>query len=464
MMTKPNWSKGLRDAETIFRSGLERADPRSMICRTLSCEGNTLSVRTETETASYDLSRYDSIVALGMGKAGAKMAAGLEAVLGDRLSGGIVAVKKGYTEKLKRTTLIEASHPVPDETSVSAANQILHYAQGLGEKTLAIVLISGGGSALLCAPYEGEGYVLTLEEKQIVTKALLGSGATIQEVNSVRKHLSRIKGGRLAQALAPASTLSLILSDVVGDDLDAIASGPTVPDRTTWHDARDVIARYHLEDAIPSAALRILDAGCAGLLPDTLKPEDPSFSLTRNVLIGTNYQSLLAAKERAVNLGYNAQVLTSRLTGEAREVALFFLGIGLEAAAHGSPVSAPACIIAGGETTVTLKGTGKGGRNQEMALAFLNGLRKLGTGVTLPDSARRLSFLSGGTDGSDGPTDAAGAVASAQVLADALAQGLDLDAYLANNDSYHFLAKCGGLLLTGPTNTNVCDIQVLIIE
>lgn len=463
-MTESNWSKGLRDAEAVFRSGLERADPRSIIRRVLSCDGDILLVHTETETASYDLSRYDSVVALGMGKAGAKMAAGLESVLGDRLSGGIVAVKTGYTEKLERITLIEASHPIPDETSVSAADRVLRYAKGLGDKTLAIVLISGGGSALLCAPYEGEGYAITLEEKRIVTKALLGSGATIQEVNTVRKHLSRIKGGRLAQALAPATTLSLILSDVVGDDLDAIASGPTVPDRTTWRDARDVIARYHLENTIPAAALGILDAGCAGRISDTPKSEDPSFSNTRNVLIGTNYQSLLAAQKTAVGLGYNTLVLTSRLTGEAREAALFFLGIGLDSAAYGSPVPSPACIIAGGETTVTLKGTGKGGRNQEMALAFLNGLRKLGTGITLPDAVRRLSFLSGGTDGSDGPTDAAGAVASAEVLSRALAQGLDPDAYLADNNSYEFYSKCGGLLMTGPTNTNVCDIQVLIIE
>jgi hydroxypyruvate reductase len=289
---------------------------------------------------------------------------------------------------------------------------------------------------------------------------LLRSGADIHEINCVRKHLSSIKGGRLARALVPATVLTLILSDVVGDDLDAIASGPTVPDVTTWQDAMDVIKRYRLDGNLPPAVLALLSAGCAGAVSDTVKGDDPAFSKTHNVLIGTNYQSLLAAEAKAIALGYTPLVLTSHLTGEAREAALFFLGIGLDVIANGVPVRPPACIIAGGETTVTLRGKGKGGRNQEMALAFLNGLKKLGIAN---EGGLRLSFLSAGTDGTDGTTDVTGAFASSEILDQAAVLALDSEAFLSNNDSYGFFSRTGGFLATGPTNTNVCDIQILVI-
>jgi glycerate 2-kinase len=320
-----------------------------------------------------------------------------------------------------------------------------------------ITLISGGGSALLCAPATGaDGRpLISLDQKKDVTRTLLACGATIHELNCVRKHLSRIKGGRLARAYAPAASLNLILSDVVGDDLDVIASGPTVPDPTTFGDALGVIRRYAIADRIPKAALQVLEDGAAGLHEETPKPGDPAFEKTTNVLIGTNHQALRAGEVKAVELGYSTLVLTSRLTGETREVGLALLGIGEDIAKSGFPLHPPACVIAGGETTVTLRGKGKGGRNQEMALAFLAALpRSLADGIF---------FLAASTDGNDGPTDAAGAFASLEIAGRARELGLDLNAALASNDSYRFHEQAGSLFRTGPTNTNVSDVAILLV-
>jgi hydroxypyruvate reductase len=445
-------------AEAIFRAALARVDPAVMVRSALRIEpgtsaSGTLVVHTELEEARYDLGSFDRILVVGFGKAGASMARGLEEVMGGRLSGGVVAVKEGHLERLTRIRLVEASHPVPDERSVQAASEILGLARDADERTLVVVLISGGGSALLCAPAEG----LSLADKTATTKLLLASGATIQEVNCIRKHLSAVKGGALASAFAPATVLSLILSDVIGDDLDAIASGPTVPDPTTWTDALAVARRRGIEASLPRAVIERLHRGLAGELPDTPKPGDAVFARTRNILIGTNRLALMAAEAKARELGYSTLALTSRLTGEAREAALAILGIGKDIAASGFPVARPACLLVGGETTVTLKGTGKGGRNQEMALAFLAALARS------PKDAEDLLFLAASTDGSDGPTDAAGAFASAAILTRARDAGFDPEVYLADNDSYSFFDRIGGLLRTGPTNTNVCDIQVLLV-
>jgi hydroxypyruvate reductase len=450
------------DAETIFRAGLARVDPIAMVREAVRVEGptpGTLVVESGPDSCRCDLGGFDTILVAGMGKAGSSMARGLEDALGDRIAGGLVAVKDGYLEELSRIRLIQSGHPVPDGRSEAAAREILAMAsggpggRGLDERTLIIVLISGGGSALLCAPAPG----LSLEDKAETTRLLLASGATIQEINCVRKHLSAVKGGRLAQAFAPATVISLILSDVIGDDLDAIASGPTVPDSTTWADALAVIERRGLASSAPAAAIELLRRGAAGELPDTPKLGDPAFSRARSVLLGSNALALMAAEEKARELGYSTLALTSRLSGEAREAALALHAIGEDIAASGFPLRRPACVLAGGETTVTLRGGGKGGRNQEMALAFLAATARS------PRASENLVFLAASTDGSDGPTDAAGAFASAPILSRARELGLDPEAYLADNDSYSFFDRAGGLLRTGPTNTNVCDLQVMII-
>ncbi len=451
-----NFDKAYADAESIFRAGLFRVDPASMIASTVSVEPAphpVLVVRTEIQEERVDLSRFDRIVVTGMGKASARMALGLESVLGDRISGGVVAVKTGHVETLARITLVEAAHPVPDESSVAAARAVLGVCGSPDERTLVIVLISGGGSAILCAPAEG----ISLADKAAATQLLLASGAAIHEVNCVRKHLSSIKGGRLAAAYAPATVLSLILSDVSGDDLDSIASGPTVPDPTTFADALGIARRYGIVDALPASVADRLIRGAAGEIPDTPKLGDPAFDRATTILLGSNRLALMAARARAEALGYSTLALTARLSGEAREAALMYLAVGKDVAASGFPLARPACFLAGGETTVTLRGKGLGGRNQEMALAFLDAMERF------PKDAGDLVFLAASTDGNDGPTDAAGAFASAEIVARAAAAGIKAADYLAANDSWHFFDRLGCLLRTGPTNTNVCDIQVLLV-
>lgn len=447
----------LRDAETIFRAGLMRVDPLAMMERVLTLAGDVLRVTTETECHSYDLTRYRRIFVLGMGKASARMALGLERLLGERITGGVVAVKEGYRETLSRIRLLEAAHPVPDERGVLAAREVLALAGQAWGGDLVIVLVSGGGSAILAAPVDVPGRRLTLADKQATTRALLACGATIHEINCVRKKLSAVKGGRLAAAIAPADCLGLLLSDVVGDDLDVIASGPTVPDSTSAADALAVLDRYGVRDVIAPEALAVLLDVVAGRAPETPKAGDPVFAGSRTVLIGTNFQALLAARDKAASLGYATLVLTSHLTGEAREMANLFLGMAKDIAEYAVPLPRPACVIAGGETTVTLRGPGKGGRNQEMALAFLSGL------AGEAKNAEEAVFLAASTDGSDGPTDATGAFASLAILRRGRELGLDARAYLKANDAYHYFEAVGQLLKTGPTNTNVCDIKVLVV-
>lgn len=447
------------DAESVFRAAVARVDPREMVSSRVRVSGGELSIDTEKVLVRRDLSNFDRVLVLGFGKASARMALGLEDVLGDRITEGLVAVKTGYCEALRRVRLLEASHPVPDGLSVTASRAILELARKADERTLVVVLVSGGGSAILCAPYDDGERALSLEDKAAVTRELLGCGADIRRVNTVRRHLSAVKGGRLAAALAPASVVSLVLSDVVGDDLSSIASGPVSPDPTTWADALGVVESFGIAERLPPSALNLLRDGAQGLLPDTPKPGDPVFDRVENIILGSNRQAAAAAEAKARELGYSTLNLGSRFTGEAREAALVWLGMALEAAEAGVPIGSPGCLVGGGETTVTLKGAGLGGRNQEAALAFLAGL-----GDADPRAAGRVCFLSAGTDGGDGPTDAAGAFADLGVLERARKAGLDPRAYLAANDSYHFFDRSGGLLRTGPTNTNVCDIQVLLVR
>lgn len=447
------------DAKEIFLKAVERVDPRRLLDYALSLEGGELSVRHAEGNFRYRLDDFRHIFVAGMGKASAMLAEKLEALLGARIEDGFVVAKALAGASCGRIRLAEAGHPVPDEASAAAGREVLALAEkarrceARGEACLVIVLISGGGSALLAAPTQG----ISLADKAATTQLLLGSGATIQEINAVRKHLSAVKGGRLAEAFAPASVLSLILSDVIGDDLDAIASGPTVPDPITWEDARRALSERGVWDKLPDTVRKVFAEGLAGLRPDTPKAGSPGFRATRTVLIGNNMLALKNAESEAQKRGYNTLLLTSRLVGEAREAAKLFLAFAGDVAQYGLPAARPACVLAGGETTVTLRGKGLGGRNQEMALAFLAEINPSKPGH------KDAVFLSAGTDGNDGPTDAAGAFASLGLSRKALDEGLDPRAYLFDNDSYHFFERIGGLLKTGPTGTNVCDIQILLL-
>lgn len=453
-----NNRKALEILESVFRAGLKRVDPLLMMKSQLSLNGDELVIDTGTERHSIDLRKVRRIIVTGMGKASARMALGLQEVLGDRIDAGIIAVKYGHTEVLDKIRLIEAGHPVPDRGSVNAANEIISLMKGAGEGDLVINLVSGGGSAVMSSPYSGAGGVqITLEEKQAVSKLLLACGAEIHEINCIRKHLSNVKGGRLAEMIYPARCLSLILSDVVGDNLDAIASGATVPDSTSFADAMNIVEKYSLAERMPGKVMDLLRSGAAGKVPDTPKPGSGIFDRVLNVLIGTNHHALLAAADEARRLGCSTEILTSVLTGEAREIAHFFVALGRDVCTWRESCNLPVCIIAGGETTVTLKGEGLGGRCQEMALSFINDLKKT------PQISEKIYFLAAGTDGNDGPTDAAGAFASMELFSRGRELGLDPEKFIAASDSYHYHEKTGGLLKTGPTGTNVCDIQILLV-
>jgi hydroxypyruvate reductase len=346
--------------------------------------------------------------------------------------------------------VLEASHPIPDEAGVVAAHRIKGLLSEAQADDLVLSVISGGGSALLVAPAEG----LDLAAKQAVTQLLLGCGASIQEINAVRKHLSQVKGGQLARAAAPASVINLMLSDVVGDDLDTIASGPFVPDRSTFQDVAAILARYNLTEKIPGAVWRYIERGLQGEVPETPKPDEPGFRQVLNLVVGSNYQALAAAAAAARHLGYRPLILSSQLTGETREVAKVHAALAKEVRASGHPVRPPACLISGGETTVTLKGHGRGGRNQEFALA---GALEL-AGMT------EVLLLAAGTDGSDGETDAAGALADGNTCARGTEAGLSAGVHLESHDAYPFFLRLGDLVMTGPTRTNVMDIQLVLIK
>jgi hydroxypyruvate reductase len=377
------------------------------------------------------------------------MAQALEEMLGDRISGGLVCVKDGHGVPLQRIEIREASHPVPDQRGVEAAGRILEMVQGGGENDLVLCVISGGGSALLTLPAEG----MNLEDLRGLTDQLLACGASIDEINTLRKHVSRVKGGRLAQAAHPATVVNLVLSDVVGDSLDVIASGPLSADPTTFADAREILERYEILERIPESVRRVIDAGGRGEVPETPKPGDVALDKVIHSIVGSNERSLQAAAAKAAQLGYQPLILSSLVEGEAREVARVLAAIAKQCRVSGVPVAPPACVLAGGETTVTLKGDGLGGRNQELALALALEL----------EGWPGIVGLSGGTDGTDGPTDAAGAVASHETIPKANTQGLDPRRYLAENDSYHFFDALGDLIRTGPTRTNVMDIQALLV-
>ncbi len=436
-----------KDAEVIFKYVLNTLDTESLVKKKVSINGPTLLV----DQREYNLGNYEHIYVIGGGKACAPMAKTIEEILGDRLDDGIVVVKYGHGLPLKKIKIVEASHPIPDANGIEGTSEILRLLSNTSEKDLIICLISGGGSALLVQPHKK----VTLEDIQTTSDALLACGATIDEINSVRKHLSIVKGGRLANASFPSTLITLILSDVIGDPLDTIASGPTVPDESTFGDACKVIVKYSLENLIPKSVNDILNKGQSGGADENPKHRDKVFINTQNVIIGSNKIALEAAKKKATDLGYNTIILSSMVQGESKEAAIFFSSIAKEVYRSGTPVSKPACIIAGGETTVTIKGDGKGGRNQEFALSAAIDI----------EGYKGIAVLSAGTDGTDGPTDATGAIVDSDTCKDARGKFcIKPDEFLSNNDSYNFFDKTGEHIITGPTLTNVMDIMISLIN
>jgi glycerate 2-kinase len=435
-----------QDARTIFEAGVAAAESYRAIARHLRLEQGTLLVAGK----SYHLDRYQRILVVGAGKASARMAQALEELLGNRISGGVINVKRGFAAPLRVIRVNEASHPLPDEAGLEGASAIVELAKQAGARDLIFCLISGGGSALLPAPADG----VILDEKIQTTQLLLDCGATIQELNAVRKHTSKLKGGRLASLAFPATVISLILSDVVGDSLDTIASGPTAADYTTFADCLRIVQKYALEERISPAVLQLLRSGASGAVQETPKPGDPVFAHVQNVIVGNNRLALEAARQKAQALGYKSLLLSSFIEGETRVVAALHGAVAKEIIASENPVQRPACVISGGETTVTVRGTGLGGRNQEFALAAARDI----------DGMSNVVILSGGTDGNDGPTDAAGALADGTTVGRGKALGLDAQMFLRNNDSYNFFKRLGDLLVTGPTFTNVMDLRVVVVE
>ncbi len=454
--------KAYQDLENIFKEALRSVEPKRLIRECMQLEGERLSITTSGGSLFIDLRDYEKIVVLGTGKATAAMAKAAEEILDGRITNGIISVKYKHTEPLCFIDTIEAGHPVPDANGVKAAERIERIATDADDQTLILYLISGGGSALLSSPItctvHSQTISLNLDDIQETTRVLLASGATIGEVNCIRKHLSSIKGGKLAVLGYPALQVSLILSDVIGDRLDTIASGLTVHDQTTYGDAMDILRKYGIMEKVPEKVITILEAGSLGLVPETPKAEDKIFHKVSNFIIGNNYAALQAAQKKALRLGYNTVVLSSQVIGEAKEVAKVFAGIAWDVRRAGIPVHPPACVIWGGETTVTLRGSGKGGRNQEFALSFLLELEER---YSYGDS--NIHMLAASTDGNDGPTDAAGAFVSSEILQKSRDMNMDAAKYLQNNDSYSFFEKVDSLLRTGPTNTNVCDIQMVIV-
>ena len=432
-------------AREIFMAGLKSADPLVAMQKNVCVRDDHLQIADR----SYRLSNLEKIFVVGCGKAAARMGLAVEDLLSDRIAGGIVVVKYGYGLPLRRIKVVEAGHPVPDEAGVDGARQITEVVRNAGQNDLVLFLISGGGSALFPSPADS----VTLTDKQSTTEALLQSGATIQEVNAVRKHISTLKGGRFAKLVAPAQVVSLILSDVVGDSIEAIASGPTAPDSTTYSDCLEIVRRYGLEDKIPHSVLDLLQRGAKGAVEETPKPSDPVFQKVQNVVVGSNRAALKAAERQAQVFGYHTRMLSSSVEGESRVVAKRHTALVKEIVRTDRSVRGPACVIAGGETTVTIRGDGLGGRNQEFALAAAIEI----------DGLDGIVVLSAGTDGIDGPTDAAGGIVDGSTIQRGRAKGLDASAFLNRNDSYHFLKATDDLFVTGPTFTNVMDLQVMLV-
>lgn len=435
----------------LFKASLVPVNPYEAVKKSIWMKGNLLTIGSGDEPdVKLNLDDYQRIFLVGGGKATAPMAKAMEDILEERISDGYINVKYGFTENLTRTEIVEADHPLPDQNGVDGTGKILRLIEEAGENDLVFSLISGGGSALLPHPSEG----ISLEEKQEVTKVLLKCGASIDEINAIRKHISSSKGGQMARAAYPATVVNLMLSDVVGDRMDVIASGPFVPDTGTFEESWRVFEKYGIED-IPSSVKEHVKKGMDGIIPDTPKTGEKIFEKVYNLIIGSNFLALEAVRQAAEKMGYSSLILSSMVEGETRDVARVHTAIAKELLKTGRPVNPPACIISGGETTVTIKGNGLGGRNQEFCLA---------AAVDISGLSQRVVILSGGTDGNDGPTDAAGGIVDPLTLEKGMELGLAAGDYLMNNDSYNYLKKVGDLLVTGPTNTNVMDVRIVLVR
>ena len=429
-------------ALTLVLEGIEAADPLVAIKRFFEKEGNELVIKKVK----------GDVYVVGAGKATGGMAKAVEEVLGDRIKAGIIAVPEELVNdvKLSKIKVLGSTHPKASEKSVRAGKEIVNLVKNASEEDLVIALFSGGGSALVEYPVNG----VSIEDIGEVSIALMNAGADIFELNTVRKHLSLFKGGWLAKHASPSSMLCLMISDVVGDRMDTIASGPTVPDPTTFKDALKVLKKYKLYDKAPRSVISYIEKGVKNEVPETPKPGDPIFKRVINRVVASNIISLNSMRRKASELGYNTLILTSMLEGEAREVGKVIAGIAKEVKASGNPIPPPAVILAGGETTVTVRGKGRGGRNQELALS---------AALTI-ENLEGIAIASVGSDGRDGPTDAAGAIVDGTTAIIAKKRGLDPYIFLAENNSYEFFKAVGGHVTTGYTGTNVNDLIVIVVE
>lgn len=432
-------------AEKIFMAGVRSVLPEKLITGIMKLEGNLL-IAGENK---IPLDNIKNIYVIGAGKASAAMGHYVETILGSRITGGHIVVKHGYSCKLKRIEVSEAGHPVPDAGGLRAAEDIVAISSRATENDLVICLISGGASALLADLPPG----ILPEELYIMNNLLIRCGASIHEINCIRKHLSRIKGGQLVRIIRPAALVTIILSDVIGNPLDVIGSGPTVPDSSTFGDALKVIEKYNLSSDITSGLLNYLKDGMNGLHPETPKPGDPLFEGALNILAGTNLTALKASKDKAISLGYKTFIIDAELNDDIESVceSVFNMAVSFK---NNKDIQKPACLLYGGEATVKVTGNGYGGRNQHLALSTALRLRNI-PGITL---------LSAGTDGTDGPTDAAGAVVDSDTVGKAVLLNEDPVNYLAEFNSYVFFKRFGGHIITGPTYTNVMDLVVVLIE
>lgn len=426
--------------QRVLAAALDAADPYRAVHRTIHRHQDRLMI----ENRLYELDRFRHIYLIAIGKASLRMAEAAGELLGERLSEGIVVTKEGHSGEALQLQVFTAGHPIPDGRSLLASDKILELLAKVQPQDLVVCLISGGGSALMTAPVAG----VSLDDLQQLTHLLLACGADITEINTLRKHLDRLKGGNLARLAHPAQLLTLVLSDVIGDPLEVIASGPTVPDPTTFGDALSVLERHAILEKAPPAIRLHLERGLAGEIPETPKPGDAIFNRVHNLVIGNNTMALQAALEQARREGFETLLLTTSLQGEAR-----LAGRWLAERARSCDMRRPVCLAAGGETIVTLRGKGLGGRNQEVALGAVVDLAEV-PGALLVTLA---------TDGGDGPTDAAGAAVSTDTLRRATALGMHPETYLENNDSYHFFEALGDLIKTGPTMTNVNDLAFVFL-
>lgn len=446
----------------LYSHAVTAVDPYQLVLEKANYQDPVLSIPGPGKMLHYDLSGYQQVLLIAVGKGAARMALAFEELLGARLTSGLAIVKPGHSERLTTVEIMEAGHPIPNENSLRAAYRIARTAREADEKTLVINCISGGGSALAVYPLEwtvGDTITsITLPELQQVFELLLGSGATVHEMNCCRKHLSGIKGGRLARFLYPATSINFYLSDVIGDQFDVIASGLLVPDNTTFMDVQQILNKYGLFEKLPATVQQLVSDGISGLVEETPSSGHYCFSKSVNILLANNRTALDAVQKRAAQLKLDTLLLNARLSGEAKEIGKFLFGTAMTLHEQVQQNGRPLLVLCGGEATVTLHGSGKGGRCQETALSFLHEL------LSAETASRNFSLLSASTDGNDGPTDVAGGMVFSSMRDLILHENLSSEQALLQNDSYHFLDGIDGLFRTGPTNTNVCDLHMLLIE